>query len=287
MNSFSELNYKRTTGVNISSKVIVLEDGKSVSLGFWDVSDSERFESLKSMFYSHLQGALLIYDITDNNSLNKIGDWCQLIRENSGDIPIILAGNKLDLEENRQVTKEVAHELKEKFKISYFMEISAKTGENVEDMFLKLVYLMMENSKEFVKRRKNQKNFRNLGIIDNAIIQVKKLTHQKKNAKLKNDKINFQGQIDSQFFLIFEEIKKPDVSGRTDLEDRTNRSFIMLNLKKEWDKKTYLQFASAYGKKYNKLLPSTTREKIEITLMFIIIYSIAAIIVVFFVFNSI
>ena len=307
MNSFSELNYKHTTGVGISSKEIVLEDGKSVSLGFWDVSDSERFTFLKSMFYSHLQGALLIYDITDNNSLNKIGDWCQIIRENSGEIPIILAGNKLDLKESRQVTKEIVYEIKEKFKITYSMEISAKKGENVEEMFFKLTHLMMKNSEEFVKReqliykqrmaslpeeekekrRKNQKKFRNLRIIDDAIIQVNKLTHLKKNAKLKSEKVNLQGQIDSQFLLIFEEIKKPDISGRTDLEDRTYRSIIMVDLKNKWDKKTYLQFASAYGKKYNKLLPSTTREKIEITLMFIIIYSIAAIIVVFFVFNSI
>ena len=306
MQSFSGLNFNSITGVGLSSKEIVLEDGKSVRLGFWDVSDSEKFTSLKSTFYSHLQGALLIYDITDNNSLKKIGDWCQLIRENSGDIPIILAGNKLDLEESRQVTKEVAQEIKEKFKISYTMEISAKTGENVEDMFLKLTHLMVENSKEFVKReqliyqqrmaslseeekekrRKNQKKFRNLDIIFDAVAQVNELTRQKENTGIKSEKAYYQGQIDSQFLLIYEEIKKPDVSGRTDLEDRMYRSCIMLDLQQKWDKKIYSQFAIAYGKKYNKLLPSTTKEKIQITLMFIVIYSIALLIVVFFVFNS-
>ena len=89
-----------------------------------------------------------MYDITNYDSLNKIPEWVKCIRENRGDIPILLVGNKVDLNENRVVSKEQARIIKENNYLSSFMEISLKTGENVEDMFKKIISLIISNSKD-------------------------------------------------------------------------------------------------------------------------------------------
>ena len=89
-----------------------------------------------------------MYDITNNDSLNKIPLWVKFIRENRGDVPILLVGNKVDLKENRVVSKEQAKKVKEDHGLSSFMEISLKTGENVEDMFKKIISLIISNSRD-------------------------------------------------------------------------------------------------------------------------------------------
>ena len=61
------------------------------------------------MYYRGADGAILVYDITDANSFNRVKKWVKELRENVGDdIIIAIAGNKIDLEKNRQVVQEEA-----------------------------------------------------------------------------------------------------------------------------------------------------------------------------------
>lgn len=91
--------------------------------------------------------ALIMYDITNSNSLKQLPDWLQIIRENAGDIPIILIGNKIDFEISREVSKEAGIKFAEKYNLSAFIEISTKTGQNVEKVFTVLTEIIINSLK--------------------------------------------------------------------------------------------------------------------------------------------
>ena len=107
-------------------------------LQLWVLSNQERYQSLLPNYVSNSIGAIIMYDITNSNSLNRISEWCHLIREVNGNIPILLVGNKLDLEDLREISIEQGTKIKQELQLSAFMEISVKTGENFKKMFEKL-----------------------------------------------------------------------------------------------------------------------------------------------------
>ncbi|MFX1428509.1 MAG: Rab family GTPase [Promethearchaeota archaeon] len=130
-----------TIGVEFLAKETEI-DGKQGKLQLWDFRGEER--SLHSLYSRGANGAFILYDITDSKSLNYVPEWLQIIRENTGDIPILLVGNKLDMEQNREVSKEQIEILKKQYDISSSIEISVKTGENVEKMFLAITEMILE-----------------------------------------------------------------------------------------------------------------------------------------------
>ena len=76
------------------------------------------------------------YDNSEN-SFKEINTWLNEIKNNSSpDIKKFLIGNKADLEESRKITKEEALKMKEDFGFNLFMETSAKTGFNAEELFI-------------------------------------------------------------------------------------------------------------------------------------------------------
>jgi len=85
-----------------------------------------------------------VYDSTDRNSLKIIDTWIERIGDNTKSIPIILVGIKLDLADKREVSSEDALMLNELYNLSGTIEICAKTGENVEEMFIQLGTLMLK-----------------------------------------------------------------------------------------------------------------------------------------------
>jgi small GTP-binding protein len=136
---------KSTIGVDFYSKTVTLKNSKRVRLGFWDLADNGYFDHLKPHYYHGAPAAIILYDITNKSSLRDLSKWCQEIREYSGNIPILLVGNKLDLPEQREISAEYISQLKEQYMLMQTLEISAKTGENVEEMFSILTNLIMKN----------------------------------------------------------------------------------------------------------------------------------------------
>lgn len=129
-------------------KSIVLDEIR-IKLQIWIIPSHKEYDKKFILMYLRgTLGAILMYDITDAKSLNKISEWSQLIREQCGDIPILLVGNKIDLEEKRVVSKEQGMALREKYNLSSLMEISVETGENVDDMFNEITAHMMNSRKE-------------------------------------------------------------------------------------------------------------------------------------------
>tara|TARA_B100001540_G_scaffold305616_1_gene316772 strand:- start:86 stop:691 length:606 start_codon:yes stop_codon:yes gene_type:complete len=122
-----------TIGAAYSSKMI--EDGDDmIRFEIWDTAGQERYHALAPMYYRGARAAIIMFDITSNNSFFKARDWIDEIEEACNNIYIILVGNKLDLEDSRQVNKELVRDYAYDKGIQY-IESSAKEGHNITDTF--------------------------------------------------------------------------------------------------------------------------------------------------------
>ncbi|MFX0187758.1 MAG: Rab family GTPase [Candidatus Hodarchaeota archaeon] len=140
--------YKATMGVNLIMKTIKLEQiNSNARLILWDIAGQEQYEKTRGAYYEGCAGALLVYDITRYSSFENVEyKWLTDYKnhvEKEGSY--ILIGNKADLEEQRYVFKDDAHNMAERIKAIEFIETSAKTGKNVEKAFLNLAYNILSN----------------------------------------------------------------------------------------------------------------------------------------------
>ena len=150
-------NTKSTIGVDYKKKFI--QKGKElIKLSIFDTAGQEKYSDLTKNFYKGTNGALLVYDITCRDSFNKLNFWLNDLKNNSDDIDnlfIYLVGNKKDLEEKREVSYDEASEFAYENNIPY-IEVSAKTGENIDKLFDEMVKGTIKN---IMKKRKEQKNY--------------------------------------------------------------------------------------------------------------------------------
>lgn len=135
---------KLTIGVDFYSKTTFFND-KKVKLQMWDFGGEERFRFLLSQYCKGANGAFFLYDITNSKSIEHLPDWTQIVREHAGDIPIMLVGSKKDLDEFRAVPLEDGLLAAKKYNLSNFIELSSKTGENVEKAFSIMTETLFEN----------------------------------------------------------------------------------------------------------------------------------------------
>ena len=123
-----------TIGVGFYVKTIELH-GKKIKFQIWDVRGDERFKFLRPAYCYGANAAIIVIDITNSKSLNQISELTKIVREKGNDVPIMLIGSKLDLEEFRELHKEEGIKIAKKFNLSGYSEISTKTGQNVEKSF--------------------------------------------------------------------------------------------------------------------------------------------------------
>ncbi|XP_046688939.1 ras-related protein Rab-21-like [Homalodisca vitripennis] len=122
--------------------------GKRVNLAIWDTAGQERFHALGPIYYRMSNGAILVYDITDEDSFQKVKNWVKELKKMLGsDICLVIAGNKIDLEKQRTVPVEDAEEYAKSVGATHF-HTSAKLNKGIEEMFLELSKQMMERAQE-------------------------------------------------------------------------------------------------------------------------------------------
>ena len=148
-NEFKE-NSLSTIGIDFQTKFFKFEDRK-IKVNYTDTAGQEKFRAISVNYIKGTNGVILVFDITKNESFDLLESWMNELRENSKvDISKVLIGNKSDLEEKRQVTKEEAEKFAQKIGCKYF-ECSAKTGNNVNDALdeiARLTYFSVKDSEE-------------------------------------------------------------------------------------------------------------------------------------------
>jgi len=135
-NEFKE-EYAITIGMDFLTCNVELYD-KILKLRLWDTAGSERFRSVTKGYYSNSCCALIVYDITNETSFISLKKWiedCQSYA--SKNIHLVLVGNKIDLESERTISENDGSELAIEYGMVFF-ETSAKSGKNIEDIFLEI-----------------------------------------------------------------------------------------------------------------------------------------------------
>ena len=133
-----ETDSKSTIGVELSTKTFNINNNK-INAQIWDTAGQEKYKSLTKAYYKGALGALVIYDITQKITFENIDKWISDLKISADEkVSIILIGNKSDLEEKREVSKEDG-ENKAKLNGISFLETSALNGNNIEIAFKTLV----------------------------------------------------------------------------------------------------------------------------------------------------
>lgn len=123
-----------TIGVEFFLKELIM-DREKVMLQIWDFGGQERFRFLLKNYARGAKGALLMFDLTRPVTLEHIGQWVEICRNENPELPIIFLGTKLDLSDLITIKDDLALTYKEKYNLFDFLKVSSKTGENVELAF--------------------------------------------------------------------------------------------------------------------------------------------------------
>ncbi|KAJ8491114.1 hypothetical protein OPV22_012835 [Ensete ventricosum] len=133
-----------TTGVEFAAKMITIND-EPIKLKIWDTVGQETFRSITRSYYRDSAGALLVYDITRRETFDHLASWLEDLIEHAGaKVTIMLIGNKCDLAHRRAVRTEEGEQFAEDHGL-FFMETSARTGQNVEEAFINTAAAIREN----------------------------------------------------------------------------------------------------------------------------------------------
>lgn len=131
-----QVEYKPTIGVDILTKTVEVEKGFTIKLQIWDLAGQQRFFEVMTDYYKGAKGGAVVFDITRLESFESVEEWVETVRNHSGNIPLLLVGNKVDLDELRTITSKEAKEKAKKLNLIGYIESSAKNKINVEDVFL-------------------------------------------------------------------------------------------------------------------------------------------------------
>jgi len=133
-----------TIGAAFLTQTVCLQD-TTVKFEIWDTAGQERYHSLAPMYYRGAQAAIVVYDITNQDTFARAKTWVkELQRQASPNIVIALAGNKADLSNKRMVDHDEAAAYSEENGL-LFMETSAKTAMHVNDIFLAIAEKLPKN----------------------------------------------------------------------------------------------------------------------------------------------
>jgi small GTP-binding protein len=153
-------NYKMTIGVDFTIKQMLVNK-KRVKCQIWDTGGQERFTKIRPLYYRGALGGVIVYDVTVKQSFENLDKWFNEIQKNCDDIPIILVGNKIDLEnrvisekEGKTYAKKKSKELSREIP---YLESSAKTGESIKQIFNQLVSLMVKKAEKNIQDREKAK----------------------------------------------------------------------------------------------------------------------------------
>ena len=133
---------------------------KSLAIQIWDTSGAERYRAITTSHIRNSDGAYIVYDVTNETSFSNLPFWYNLIKEaTDDDIVIYLIGNKIDLiyEQGRMVNKNLAVNFVREYNLQGYAECSAKTNENVEEIFQSFYKTLYKRNKNKLFEKTNKR----------------------------------------------------------------------------------------------------------------------------------
>jgi small GTP-binding protein len=129
-----------------------------LKIKIWDTAGQERFKSMSVNVIKNVEGLILTYSIINRESFQNMDSWLQKLNDASdlSKKPVIIVGNKIDLEEKRQVTTEEGEEFAKNHGYNFF-EVSAKTGKNVKEAFYDIFEQLYKIFEEEITGKKVKK----------------------------------------------------------------------------------------------------------------------------------
>lgn len=149
-----------TIGVDFAMRTLTINK-KRVKLQIWDTAGQERFRTITQSYYRSAHGVIMAYDITKRASFLHLPQWVEELRNyTTSDVPLLLIGNKCDLELEREVPFEEALALKNQIpELLAVLETSAREDTNVEKAFTTLATELMGRRDDGLHINQNTENF--------------------------------------------------------------------------------------------------------------------------------
>jgi small GTP-binding protein len=124
-----------TINADFKIKKLKIDPYTIVNITIWDTCGQEKYRAMTNLYFKDSNGIILLYDVIDKNSFYGINSWLNEIYKNinEDEISIILVGNKIDLESEREVKKEEVEKYCKESKLNNF-EISIKSNKNINLM---------------------------------------------------------------------------------------------------------------------------------------------------------
>eukprot|EP01091_Cochliopodium_minus_P013303 TRINITY_DN4253_c0_g1_i1.p1 TRINITY_DN4253_c0_g1~~TRINITY_DN4253_c0_g1_i1.p1 ORF type:complete len:204 (+),score=46.35 TRINITY_DN4253_c0_g1_i1:188-799(+) len=141
---FTEM-YLSTIGVDFKMNTMNVE-GKKIKLHVFDTAGQERFHTITTSYYRNADALILMFDLTDRDSFNKINYWLSEIETHSRpNTKIFIVGNKSDLFDLRQVNEEDIEIMRKRLNLPY-LETSTKMNTNVNETFCQVTKLLLDSN---------------------------------------------------------------------------------------------------------------------------------------------
>ncbi|MFX1401750.1 MAG: GTP-binding protein [Promethearchaeota archaeon] len=168
--------YRSTIGIDVMSHSIELYENQVIFV-LYDIGAQEFFKRLRKTYYSGTQATFIVFDVTNKESFLNVKSWYDEVKKYlvAKQIPIMIVGNKIDLENERLVNYEEGVRLANELSGSHYeggisyIETSALTGENIPDAFNLIAYHYIMRAKDLEEQRLRV----DLMDIINAILDIK------------------------------------------------------------------------------------------------------------------
>ena len=144
-----DTNSKATIGVEFVYKTLKINKDV-IKVEVWDTAGQERYRAITSSYYKGAKGAIIVYDITNEDSFNNVESWMnEVTKKGKTDMQFLLVGNKKDLINDRKVTEQKGIDKAKELNMNLF-EASALEKTNVNEAFnylVKEIYLNIRKEK--------------------------------------------------------------------------------------------------------------------------------------------
>ncbi|KAL4434967.1 hypothetical protein ABPG74_017723 [Tetrahymena malaccensis] len=164
-----------TINVSYLEKTVQVNETDKVNIAIWDTAGQEKFKSITPMYYQQAVCAIIVYDITYKESFDKVKSWVTELTQilDTNKIIICIAGNKSDLENNRQIDKQFAEDYAKSVGARHFLT-SAKNNRGIDELFQYV-------GSEILKKNNNKGKKNSKMIINNqSILEGNKKKEEKK-----------------------------------------------------------------------------------------------------------